>query len=122
MTAIREGQRVLDALCDRLWPPQLPPVRLRQPLRLVTRSHAQILTKARTAKNGTLFQSLWAGEWRDRYGSQSEADLALCSLLAFWCDYDAARVDHLFRQSALYREKWERKDYRGWTLDRACSR
>jgi hypothetical protein len=38
--------------------------------------------------------------------SQSEADLALFGLLAFYTS-DAAQLDRLFRQSALYREKWD---------------
>jgi len=119
VTAIRDGQRMLDALCDRLWPPQpVQPPRVRRP---VSASDAQILQRARRARNGALFSALWAGHWRDRYGSQSEADLALCSLLGFWCDGDETRVDALFRQSGLYRSKWDRDDYRRWTLERACS-
>lgn len=119
---IRDGQRMLDALCDRLWPPTPPAPTPRPRHRATTASDTALLDRARRARNGALFAALWAGEWRGRYGSQSEADLALCSLLAFWCDSDAARVDALFRQSALYRAKWgDRTDYRQWTLDRACA-
>jgi primase-polymerase (primpol)-like protein len=32
--------------------------------------------------------------------------MALCSLLAFWTGGDAGRVDRLFRDSGLMREKW----------------
>jgi putative DNA primase/helicase len=118
---IRDGQRMLDALCDRLWPIRPEPTAPR-PRRLVTATDATIIKRASSAKNGALFNLLWSGNWQTRYGSQSEADLALCSLLAFRCDGDQARVDHLFRQSGLFREKWERRaDYRKWTLDRACS-
>jgi putative DNA primase/helicase len=41
------------------------------------------------------------------YGSRSEADLALCVVLAFWTQRDAARMDRLFRGSALRRDKWD---------------
>ena len=52
----------------------------------------------------------------------SSADLALCNMLAFWTGKDAARIDELFRRSALYRpEKWNRDDYRKWTIDKAIS-
>lgn len=52
------------------------------------------------------------------YPSQSEADQALCNLLAI--EYkDAAKIDEQFRQSPLYREKWERDDYRERTVKRA---
>ena len=40
-----------------------------------------------------------------RYASQSEADLALCSHLAFWTGRTRARIDRLFRSSGLYREE-----------------
>jgi putative DNA primase/helicase len=56
------------------------------------------------------------------YPSQSEADEALCCELAFWTGRDTARIDFLFRQSGLYRQKWERSDYRGDTLARAMAR
>ena len=117
---IRDGQRVLDALCQRLWPPTAPQHTAR-PRYPIPSSDAALLARARAAKNGELFTQLWSGDWQGRYGSQSEADLALCSLLAFWCIGDAERVDALFRQSGLYRQKWERADYRQWTLTFACT-
>jgi len=41
------------------------------------------------------------------YPSQSEADMALCSLLAFWTGGDATQMDRLFRNSGLMRPKWD---------------
>ena len=35
-------------------------------------------------------RDLWEGDWEHRYPSQSEADLALCSHLAFWTGNDRA--------------------------------
>jgi primase-polymerase (primpol)-like protein len=66
-----------------------------------------ILTKARTAKNGVKFSQLWDGKF-DGFASQSEADISLCNLLAFWCGPNPERIDLLFRQSGLMRDKWER--------------
>lgn len=60
------------------------------------------------------------GDWVDDYPSQSEADLALCSKLSFYCGRDPDQVDRIFRDSLLMREKWEREDYRLNTLARAC--
>lgn len=78
----------------------------------------QVLEKAMNAKNGKKFKDLWGGE----YGkSQSEADLALCSMLAFWCGGDTDQIDRLFRESALYREKWERDDYSERTMNMAVN-
>src|SRR5215218_6627247 len=45
------------------------------------------------------------------YASGSEADLALCSRLAFWTSGDSDRIDKLFRQSGLYRPKWDERHY-----------
>src|SRR5262249_17659028 len=50
----------------------------------------------------------------------SEADEALCFMLAFWTGGDAARIDDLFRRSGLMRPKWEqRQDYRDRTIGKA---
>ncbi len=69
----------------------------------------ELLDKAMNSRNGAEFQSLWNGNWQGKYQSQSEADMALCSSLAFWTGADAGRVDQLFRQSGLMREKWNRQ-------------
>jgi putative DNA primase/helicase len=66
-----------------------------------------LLECARGAGNGRKFEVLFAGLWRGRYPSQSEADLALCRLLAFWCNGNADRIDRLFRRSGLMRPKWD---------------
>jgi hypothetical protein len=42
-------------------------------------------------------------------------------MLAFWTGGDAARIDTLFRQSGLYRKKWDRNDYRNRTIREALS-
>jgi primase-polymerase (primpol)-like protein len=67
---------------------------------------SRLLKRARAARNGLRFSALWAGE-TSGYPSHSEADLALCNALSFWTAGDAARVDRLFRQSGLFRPKWD---------------
>jgi len=64
-----------------------------------------LVEKALAAKNGAKFAQLWAGDTSD-YPSPSEADLALCALLAFWTQ-DPAQLDRLFRRSQLFRDKWD---------------
>jgi hypothetical protein len=88
----------------------------------------RILGLAFGGNNRAKFETLWAGEWQRAwkgkpmmYPSQSEADAALCQILAFWSNGNAARIDRLFRRSGLYREKWERQDYRDRTVERAIS-
>ncbi len=68
-------------------------------------SDQEVLRKAAAAENGEKFRRLWAGDTSD-YTSSSEAD-------------QAVRIDGLFRQSGLYRDKWERADYRNHTISRA---
>jgi len=81
---------------------------------------AELIERAMLAQNGEKFLALWNGDISD-YASQSEADLALCRLLAFWCGNDPARIERLFSQSALgQREKWRtRADYRQQTIQTA---
>ncbi len=95
----------------------LPPIHGTTPVSC-TRSDAEIIARAKAAKNGAKFARLLAGDVTG-YSSRSEADAALCALLAFYARGDLAAVDRLFRQSGLYREKWEREDYRRATLQLA---
>jgi len=73
-----------------------------------------LLEKAMQAKNGPKFTRLWNGE-TGGYDSHSETDMdmALACLLAFWTQKDASQMDRLFRQSRLYREKWDEPHYSG---------
>ncbi len=74
---------------------------------------AEVVAKALAAANGATFQALWSGDLRaytdPRTGQvdQSRAEFALCLVLAYWCNSDADQIDRLFRQSALYRPKWD---------------
>jgi len=83
-------------------------------------SDSEVIHKALAASNRERFSRLWNGD-TEEYGSHSEADLALCGMLAFWTGGDAARIDTLFRQSGLYRKKWDRKDYRNRTITEVLS-
>jgi hypothetical protein len=76
----------------------------------------ELIERAMRAHNGVEFSSLWMGFWQGSYSSQSEADLAFCSMLAFWTGLDPDRIDRLFRSSGLMREKWNRDDYRERTI------
>jgi len=90
----------------------------------VALSDEELLAKARNAANGEKFRALWNGDTAG-YPSHSEADLALCTLLAFWTGGDAERIERLFNRSGLVRAKWrDRPDYRERTIRtaiRCCS-
>jgi len=82
-----------------------PEAQTAQGTQALTEDDSTLLDKARKAKNTAKFTRLWEGDTAD-YPSPSEADLALCMLLAFWTQ-DHAQIDRLFRQSALVRDKWD---------------
>lgn len=84
----------------------------------------QVLERARTAKNGKKFTALLGGDCSS-YGSQSEADMALCCHLAFWCRKDPVQIDRLFQRSLLMRAKWNERHgdrtYGQMTIDAAIA-
>ena len=80
------------------------PATPRQPGILTDLSDRELIDKAMNAANGRKFSKLWEGDISD-YQSHSEADQALCNLLAFWTGKDAARIEALFMQSGLNREE-----------------
>ena len=72
---------------------------------------AALLERMFASKSGAPIRALWDGD-ASAYASgendgESEADLALCSHLLWWCNYGTARADTLFRQSGLMRQKWD---------------
>lgn len=70
----------------------------------------------RKQKNGGKFTKLFDRGDTSDYGSPSEADAALCAMIAFRTGPDPAAVQAVFDRSALVREKWtEREDYREMT-------
>jgi putative DNA primase/helicase len=95
-----------------VWPDQGKPQAERPVPRPTNLSDADLIEKASAAENGAKFTALWNGSTAG-YPSQSEADMALCNLLAFWTGGDAGRMDALFRASGLMRGKWDERHYGG---------
>jgi len=75
-----------------------------------------LVSRLRKQKNGDKFSRLYDSGDCSGYNSRSEADAALCSMIAFRTGPDPAAIDRIFRSSALMREKWEREDYRNGTI------
>src|SRR5579871_2409690 len=67
------------------------------------------------------FRKLMTGDMSDYHDDHSSADFALCILLAKKHGCNAFKIDAEFRDSKLYREKWERDDYREATITRAVT-
>lgn len=82
----------------------------------------EVLERIGKSVQAEKFNALYKGEWQDLYGSQSDADMALLSILAFWCGCDADQMDRMFRASGLMRDKWDRKQsgstYGALTIDK----
>lgn len=82
-------------------------------------SDAELWQKMFSSKEGYQIKSLYDGNTN---GDHSRADLALCCFLAYWTNNDSGRIDAMFRQSGLMRAKWDRDDYRAWTINEAIKR
>ncbi len=83
----------------------------------LTLTDSELINKACSAKNGPLFKILWNGDITEHGGDHSAADQtlwnladqALCNLLAYWTNGNGYRMDTLFKQSGLMRDKWNEK-------------
>ncbi len=75
----------------------------------------EIIEKLRRSKRSAEFALLFDNGSTD---NPSDDDLKLCSMAAFYTQ-DADQIDRIFRQSKLYRDKWERTDYREPTIRKA---
>lgn len=71
-------------------------------------SDLDLQSKILTSNIGIKFSALMQGD-TSSYPSASEADYALCRILAWWTK-DAGQIDRIFRSSGLFREeKWNKK-------------
>lgn len=128
---INDCQGQLDDLCKRLWPDRAPTAAMPtapalpaaadatpppSPLPFPSTYDQMLLQRMFGSKNGAEIKKLFEGDISKYGGDDSRADLALCNHLAYWSEGDHTCIDRLFRQSKLYREKWERQDYRDATI------
>lgn len=124
-----DGVRFLAMTGDADWDPQrnIPDI-----TEQVARIHARFIggkpTQTQSAASQT--QAGTVTDWRERlakglnsnprmhalymgdmsgYPSHSEADMALCSMLAFWLAGDESAMDQAFRESSLMRPKWDER-------------
>lgn len=69
--------------------------------------NSELWVRMFNSKNGSAIQDLYNGILIN--GDHSSTDMALCNHLAFWTDKDAYKMDSMFRESALLREKWDKQ-------------
>lgn len=79
----------------------------------------EIVDRAYRAVNGAKFLDLWNGRWEVYYTSQSEADLALINIIAFYTQ-NAEQIIRLFRFSALGQRAKANSDYHVQRMIRLC--
>lgn len=125
---LRDAQEAINLLYGKLSSQRTKPTE--KPTRRETSglslNDSDIIDVAGRAQNGAQFVDLYAGQWQNRYKSQSEADIAFCNMLAFYTGKDAEQMDRIFRSSGLMREKWDRKQagstYGAITIQNAIGR
>ncbi|EJV41779.1 phage/plasmid primase, P4 family [Bacillus toyonensis] len=69
-------------------------------------SNEQLWEAMFESKKGQDIKELYSGKLINN--DHSSSDLALCNYLAFWTGNSATRMDSMFRESALIRDKWDR--------------
>ena len=112
-----ENYMLRDNFQEKREPNPTPPERTQ---RRETSPTADILEQIRKSKQGYKFSALFdRGDTSAYNNDDSAADIALCNILAFWLQGDFNDIDGYFRQSRLYRDKWERANYRASTINKA---
>jgi primase-polymerase (primpol)-like protein len=121
---LRDAQTVITKLCNIITREKAPTrgqsaEQGRQPHTGGRRylNNSELLEKARNARNGEKFRALFDNGIIAQYRSHSEADLGLIAMLLYWTNGDEDRTSELFKESALYRPKWDRTDYRRRCFD-----
>ena len=125
--AIGNGQDAVDWLVAKYLKKDTPTTSPARPPVKDTRDTSEIKQLIENSRQRAKFSALMQGNWEGQgYGSHSEADIGLISLLCFWTQ-DTRHLDAIFRQSGLYREKWDEKHrsdgatYGEMTIEKALS-
>lgn len=82
-------------------------------------SDIEVIEKA--SKSNATFTDLFHYGWGS--GDHSKDDLSLINILIFWTNGSIIQIDRIFRQSALMRDKWDRRQvgstYGALTIEKA---
>lgn len=118
-TTVNERQAVITELYGEWFPPKPPPSAngrhsYAPPPSLSDEEILDLLRRERGGKAARLLD----GDTSMYGGDHSVADEALCWKIRFY-GADAPQIDRIFRESGLYRPKWERQDYRDRTIENA---
>jgi putative DNA primase/helicase len=75
-------------------------------LKVSNLSNSELWERMFSSKNGSSIRDLFNGVLINN--DHSSSDLALCNHLAFWTDNDPVKMDSMFRESSLERDKWDK--------------
>ena len=97
------NQQVIDEICSELTARKAskhpkPKSRQNSTTHMLHLSDTALLEKIRASKQAEKFNQLWDGHI-GAYDSPSEADMALTTILMWWCNNEFAQVERLFEQS-----------------------
>ena len=112
-TTIESRQKEIEELCVKIFTSQADS---KIPAKISQQDY-EIIDKIKTSKQSDKFFKLYNGDTSD-YKSESEADLALVSIIAFYTK-DREQILRILQRSALWDEKWERGDYQARTINKA---
>ena len=92
--------------------PDPKPVRKPVDIGTIPADDQELIKLILASQQGAKFDRLYSGD-TSGYGNgsndgHSEADMALCMILAGWTREDPERIDRIFRTSGLMRPKWNR--------------
>lgn len=115
-TAIEHRQSELDALFRDLFPDTEQSLQPHSEHVGCVFPDTTILAAIRRSNQAAKFARLYDDGDTSGYGDDtSAADQGLCGILAFYTQ-DREQIDRIFRESALYRDKWDRTDYAERTI------
>ena len=120
---IGDGQTVIDWLVREYLTEKPKPPPTQQTHK--TASVDEVINLIQKSRQCHKFNALMEGKTTG-YGSQSEADQALCGIIVFWTQAPQV-IDTIFRTSKLYRDKWDEKHrsdgatYGQMTIEKALS-
>ncbi len=116
--SIPERQDVLEQFYEENLAPKTLKKPVDMPVVSMTMSDEALIQKALRAKNGDKFRRLFEESDVEGYSSHSEADMALCNLIAFYTK-DPEQIKRVMQNSQLVRDKWKRDDYLDRTIKNA---
>jgi putative DNA primase/helicase len=117
---VEKRQAECESLYRKMFPKKESPQQQIRKASQLQLSDSEIIDKALKAKNGDDFRRLYNGDISGNNNDHSSADLAFCDTLAFYTkDFDT--IDRIFKSSGLYRDKWDRQDYKTRTIQKAIA-